>query len=57
MFLSWSADVHVVRIYSSDYSLSILSQVELSHFQVFFLLFKSMDSGYLVCATPPKVLC
>ena len=32
MFLSWSEDMHVVWILSSDYFWSLFSQFELSHF-------------------------
>ena len=32
VFWSWSEDMHVVKIYSSDYALSLFSQVELNHF-------------------------
>ena len=55
MFLSWSENMHVVWIYSSNYFCHFF-QVELCHFLAF-LLSKSIDSGYLVCASPPTVLC
>ena len=32
VFWSWSEDMHVVKICSSDYALSLFLQVELSHF-------------------------
>ena len=55
VFCTWSEDMHVVWIYSSDYFLTLFRQLNLAIFLTF-LLSKWMDSGYLVCASPPTVL-
>ena len=38
VFCTWSEDMHVVWIYSSDYFLSLFPQVELSHFSDIFTI-------------------
>ena len=52
VFWSWSEDVHVVLIYSSDYILSLFPQFELSLFQAL-LLSTYVDSMYLVSGVTP----
>ena len=54
VFWSWSEDVHVVWILSSDYILSLSLQFELSLFSgIITIKIIYVDSMYLVRVTPP----
>ena len=55
VFWTWSEDMHVVWIYSSNYFYHFFCYFNLGIFLAF-LLSKLMDTGYLVCATPPTVI-
>ena len=51
VFWSWSEDIHVVKIESSDYACHFFCKLNLGIFQALYLT-KWMDRGYLVGATP-----
>ena len=57
VFLSWSENVYVFWILSSDYILSLFLHFEHSHFSGVNTIKRCIDNGYLVCTTPPTVLC
>ena len=56
VFWTWSEDMHVVGYNPQIIFYHFFCYFNLGIFLAF-LLSKLMDTGYLVCATPPTVLC